>query len=343
MSTRGMVGEPRRALTLVELMVMIAVIALLIGLILPAVLKAREAARRAHCLGSLKQIGLSIHNYHDSYGVLPPGVVNGWAPSFVLIPFLESSPLYNSTNLNFGEWEQRSYGQSNWTVCSTEISFYQCPTDVDRLTTPQGHGNYAGNIGSDGNSLGVNGPYNGPFSVAVAGPSMPGAFSNSRPAISLRDVLDGTSTTAAYSERVKGVGGGNDGSGNPDRSRPSGTFSLANTDTGDPSKDYAACLAAPPFKAKARIARGSPSGGYWSAGDPADALYSHVMPPNTWSCAAGFTGGPGVASTASSRHDGIVNVLMLDGSVHSVGNPIAVKVWQGYGTIDGSRGGSSDY
>lgn len=91
----------KRGFTLIELLVVIAIIAVLIALLLPAVQQAREAARRTQCKNNLKQIGLGLHNYHDLYNTLPPGVLasswGGWGASWYMriLPQIDQAPLYS--------------------------------------------------------------------------------------------------------------------------------------------------------------------------------------------------------------------------------------------------------
>ena len=104
----------RPAFTLIELLVVIAIIAVLISLLLPAVQQAREAARRAQCKNNLKQLGIAFHNYHSTYGTLPPAL---WSASDfgscdpnlhvfgeMLLPYIDQGPLYNQINFNVGNF-----------------------------------------------------------------------------------------------------------------------------------------------------------------------------------------------------------------------------------------------
>src|SRR5690348_5737200 len=95
----------RPAFTLVEMLVVIAIIAILMALLVPAVQRVREVAARAQCQNNLKQIGLAIHQYHDAQKVLPVGVrwQNGKEPMRLsswlaaILPYVEQEPLWKST------------------------------------------------------------------------------------------------------------------------------------------------------------------------------------------------------------------------------------------------------
>jgi prepilin-type N-terminal cleavage/methylation domain-containing protein len=127
-----MVGprKSRPAFTLVELLVVIAIIGVLVALLLPAVQAAREAARRSSCNNNLKQVGIALHNFHDTFGTFPPGQSDDDGRSLgigtFLLPFMEQQPLYNQIYNGFSG------------LTASNMSY---PTPVILLTERRGHPN----------------------------------------------------------------------------------------------------------------------------------------------------------------------------------------------------------
>ena len=126
-------NHEKRGFTLVELLVVIAIIAMLVTLLLPAVQAAREAARTIQCKNNLKQMGLSLLNYHDAVGEYPLGVYGaagssvgyGWATK--LLPFIEEQGIYDLIAVNYISGKPthhpgmcRTWSQDRGRPCQTE-------------------------------------------------------------------------------------------------------------------------------------------------------------------------------------------------------------------------------
>jgi prepilin-type N-terminal cleavage/methylation domain-containing protein len=122
-------AEKRPGFTLIELLVVIAIIAVLIGLLVPAVQQVREAAARTQCANNLKQLGVGLHNFHDTYKGFPPAratvpATHSWVP--YLMPYIEQQPLYNQYTFTVS-WNNAS----NATVIGTNIMVMLCPSAPD--------------------------------------------------------------------------------------------------------------------------------------------------------------------------------------------------------------------
>jgi prepilin-type N-terminal cleavage/methylation domain-containing protein/prepilin-type processing-associated H-X9-DG protein len=136
--------------TLVELLVVIAIIGILVALLLPAVQAAREAGRRSSCSNNLKQMGLAVHNYHDtrrhlpaggSTDAVPYGTGGGWGSSWMvfILPFEEQTALYERMVFNGGSgWGASATNNCN-VASNVSLSVYLCPSSPLRITAPSPH------------------------------------------------------------------------------------------------------------------------------------------------------------------------------------------------------------
>jgi prepilin-type N-terminal cleavage/methylation domain-containing protein/prepilin-type processing-associated H-X9-DG protein len=141
MKTPGNLHRPRRGFTLIELLVVIAIIAVLMGLLIPAVQKVREAANRMKCGNNLKQQGIALHNYADTFNILPSGGEGtNWAvapagPSqfdlqstfTLMLPYIEQGNVFNMMNMAYAYNDPRWPG--NQVAAQTAIAIYVCPSN----------------------------------------------------------------------------------------------------------------------------------------------------------------------------------------------------------------------
>ncbi len=321
-------GHGSSGFTLVELLVVIAIIGVMVGLLLPAVQAAREAARRMSCQNNLKQMGLALHNYHDTHRVFTPGVVNprdpnpngangsgtpamgaNWA-AFIL-PFMEQPALWEEVvtigreKREIVDWYGNGvYINRGMTVGSQPLPAFSCPshptadhqfangTGMEHL----GRGNYGANYGKGGYGK-----------VHTGDPRVGGPMANNGK-LSMADVRDGTSNTLMVSELKFRVTGAN---------------------------------------------RIQDTRGVWAYGAMCASILSTKTGPNStvpdgvWGCRSEPAermpcvqiGSPYAENYSAARgyHPGGVLGCLADGSVSFYSDSIALDVWQAIGTRGGGE------
>jgi len=313
--------KARRGFTLVELLVVIAIIGILIALLLPAVQAAREAARRAQCTNNLKQLGLALHNFHDTYKEFPtashqpllrePGYVgnpwdgwtNGrdrWSYLTVLLPFLEQQPLYD-------EFLSNHVGQTrpwhNTSFANARIATILCPSDPgSKGGTNRGPTSYHANRGD--------------YWLDWDWGECRGVFGRGgRTVINMALVKDGTSNTIAIAECKIGVQGSK-------RVTEGFARDVSGANNGAPPSLCLACIdSSNPQYYSCNVETGDWQIGWrWADSRTPYTTFHTMLPPNSASC--GRRAESWALVTASSYHPGGVNVLLCDGSVRFISETI---------------------
>ena len=213
----------RRGFTLVELLVVIAIIGILIALLLPAVQAAREAARRAHCTNNFKQLGIALHNYHDTFRAFPSysrlsasnaSRTYSYAAFVAILPFIEQKPVYDQIKKATRDFYYRanekdpSDPETLYQIGErTRLAAFLCPSDhLYPNTSMQGCCNYAvcagPNIGWDIDTSRQNGVFRATVDTSMAA------------------ITDGTSNTIMLGEFLTGDNSGRVPPGDGSRARP---------------------------------------------------------------------------------------------------------------------------
>jgi len=239
-----MIRKMRGGFTLIELLVVIAIIAVLIALLLPAVQAAREAARRAQCTNNLKQIGLALHNYHQTANSFPQGksmaasaanYAGGyagwteWSAQAEMLGYMEGGNIYNSINFSFagGYNLAKNINITGWTAV---VSSFMCPSDGEvnkggppinnqntannwgNTTYPPNTNSYRGSVGTTTSVYGWSTGYAccqpDPLNLGGNGGNPIPPFSTGMFAywvsFGIKDCTDGTSNTIIFAESLVG-------------------------------------------------------------------------------------------------------------------------------------------
>lgn len=334
--------------TLIELLVVIAIIGVLVALLLPAVQQAREAARRTQCRNNLKQIGLALHNYIETYNtVLPAGDYHGVFGTWlvILMPYIDQTAAYNLYQNLGGAPTYRTGGvrynnNLNLPVTTRQLPVYTCPSDrtTARNNPANSKGltnhNYVANYGNTTRgrlspygvtSSGAPNRWGGAPFISYVGPWTNPSWADylnwihtdpSQPkySVKLAEILDGTSNTLAISETLQAYSHEGGLLGYGWWGGGANFETLLTPNTSQPDVVATSFCDPPPLDAQDAPCiswDGDSAGGYVSTGAETHA--------------------------ARSRHIGGVHAVLCDGSVRFFSNSISLDIWRGLGTGAGNE------
>jgi len=340
-------SRPRPAFTLIELLVVIAIIAVLIGLLLPAVQSAREAARRSQCVNNLKQIGLAIYNYEQTWQCYPQGESSGRiCPFGTVLPFLEQNAVYNAFNFSAPQTAWLDCDVANATSGKAKISTYVCPSEVNQNRADTIFPYYwAATYGwNSGTWWPRTKSFDGVFGNTVTGDS---DVTPTTGIVTIAGLTDGTSNTLMVTDCAAGplVAGAprtrvSDCYGIPGSVAPRGAQSPM-------GPAIAACKAinwqtSPiPWNGTWRY-----KGYTWLEGSIWRNWMNTIQTPNQNCCTPAGLDATGswhyILKPASSYHPGGVNAALCDGSVKFFKDTVNALTWMGLSTRSGGEVISAD-
>lgn len=329
----------RRGFTLIELLVVIAIISVLIALLLPAVQAAREAARRSQCKNNLKQIGLALHNYLDTFKFFPPsgtiqagttftGNNGSWSIHGRLLPNLEQVAAAKKVNLTIAWDQQLATG-----VSLLKIGTYFCPSDVNDFVRVDATGNAYSRPVTYGFNMGTWLIWD-----PATGQGGDGVFwmNSSTNAASIRD---GLSSTLAASE-VKSFTSYFRNSNDPGATPPASPATLASLTAGVTASNFKLGPNTNDNTGHTEWCDGRVHHeGITTVFRPnMPVLYTHTdgrtydIDYNSRQEGSSTTARTYAAITSRSQHSGTVTSLLLDGAARSISDRIDLSIWRALGT-----------